>query len=182
MKYLLGAFSRIISLSMLDAPSRAEIINVPCQDASGSAGWMHTDNLPRSYYPMVLLGVSQLKPGFYESHPMYDERIHALDPRIKYGYCAYSTSDQSIFKECLGSYPTTIRINECSAKRLKQSDLLLEELLDENALSKWIKSRDKLCSISHKRYRKGSIYNQMVLGCRYRLNKALFEELTHFPE
>ena len=142
MKYLLGAFSRIISLSMLDAPSRAEIINVPCQDASGSAGWMHTDNLPRSYYPMVLLGVSKLKPGFYESHPMYDERIHALDPRIKYGYCAYSTSDQSIFKECLGSYPTTIRINECSAKRLKQSDLLLEELLDANALNKWIKSRD----------------------------------------
>ena len=92
--------------------------------------------------PMVLLGVSQLKPGFYESHPMYDERIHALDPRIKYGYCAYSTSDQSIFKECLGSYPTTIRINECSAKRLKQSDLLLEELLDANALNKWIKSRD----------------------------------------
>ena len=182
MKYLLGAFSIIISLSMLDAPSRAEIINVPCQDAGGSAGWVHTDNLTRSYYPMVLLGVSQLKPGFYESHPMYDERIQALDPRIKYGYCAYSTSDQSIFKECLGSYPTTIRINECSAKRLKQSDLLLEELLDENALNKWIISRDKLCSISYKRVEKGSIYNQMVLGCRYRLNKALFKELTHFHE
>ena len=179
---MIRAWALMSVLWMLDAPSRAEIINVPCQDAGGSAGWVHTDNLPRSYYPMVLLGVSQLKPGFYESHPMYDERIHALDPRIKYGYCAYSTSDQSIFKECLGSYPTTIRINECSAKRLKQSDLLLEELLDENALSKWIKSRDKLCSISHKRYRKGSIYNQMILGCRHRLNLSLLEELTNHIE
>ena len=179
---IIGASALMSVLWMLDAPSRAEIINVPCFDAGGSAGWVHTDNLPRSYYPIVLLGVSQLKPGFYESHPMYGERIHALDPRIKYGYCAYSTSDKSIFKECLGNYPTTIRINECSAQRLKQSGLSLKNLLDKNAFSKWRKVRDKLCSISYQSVEKGSIYNQMILGCRYRLNKALLEELTHLSE
>jgi len=76
---------------MLDAPSRAEIINVPCFDAGGSAGWVHTDNLPSSYYPMVLLGVSQLKPGDYQSHPMYN-KFTSRDPSNKFGYCAYSTS------------------------------------------------------------------------------------------
>ena len=76
---------------MLDAPSRAEIINIPCIDGGGSAGWIHADNLPSSYYPMVLLGVSQLKPGDYQSHPMYNE-FTSRDPRNKFGYCAYSTS------------------------------------------------------------------------------------------
>ena len=84
--------SLMCSLWMLDGPSRAKIINVPCQDAGGSSGWIHTADLPPRYYPMVLIGVSQLKPGFYKTHPMYDEHIHDLDPRIKYGYCAYSTS------------------------------------------------------------------------------------------
>ena len=134
----------------------------------------HRANLPGNYYPMVLLGVSQLKPGDYHNHPMYSEHT-SLDPRMKYAYCAYSTSEKSIFKECLGSYPTTIKINKCSAQRLKQSDLSLKQLLDDNALSEWKESRDKLCSISHKKYRKGSIYNQMILGCRHRLNLSLLE-------
>ena len=89
-------------LWMLDAPSRAEIINI-LFDAGGSTGWVHTDNLPRSC-AIVLLGVSQLKPGFYESHPMYGERIHALDPRIKYGYCAYSF-EQINFQGMFGQLP-----------------------------------------------------------------------------
>ena len=90
--------SRIIRASALmsvlwifNNPSRAEIINVPCFDGGGSAGWVHTEDLPRSYYPMVLLGVSQLKPGDFQSHPMYNE-FTSRDPRNKFGYCDYSTS------------------------------------------------------------------------------------------
>ena len=89
---IIGLSALMSVLWMLDAPSRAKIINVPCQDASGSAGWVHrADSLPPRYYPMVLLGVSQLKPGDYQSHPMYNE-FTSRDPRMKYAYCAYSTS------------------------------------------------------------------------------------------
>jgi len=89
----IGVTALMSVLWMLGTPSKAKIINVPCRDAGGSAGWVHrADSLPPRYYPMVLLKVSQLKPGFYENHPMYDKHTYALDPRIKYGYCAYSTS------------------------------------------------------------------------------------------
>ncbi len=72
------------------AAAQSKVINVPCVDGGGSAGWSHqSGTLPDRYYPMVLLDVSQMKPGQYPKHPMYYGK---KDYRTKYGYCAYSTS------------------------------------------------------------------------------------------
>jgi len=75
---------------LIPVPAEAKVINVPCADGGGSAGWVHKgDTLPDHYYPMVLLGVSQMKPGQYSEHPMYYGNDGG---RTKYGYCSYSTS------------------------------------------------------------------------------------------
>ena len=85
------AAAAVISTSFITAnPAEAKVINVPCADGGGSGGWMHQSGLPDRYYPLVLLGVSEMKPGQYSEHPMY----HGLDDggRTRYGYCSYSTS------------------------------------------------------------------------------------------
>jgi len=81
----------VISSSVIFPDSaNSKIINVPCVDGGGSAGWSHQGGtLPERYYPMVLLGVSEMKPGQYSNHPMY----YGDDGgRTRYGYSAYSTS------------------------------------------------------------------------------------------
>lgn len=86
------AISAAISCSFITPyPAESKIINVPCADGGGSGGWMHKgDAVPEHYYPMVLLGVSQMKPGQYPNHPLYHGKYE--NDRTKYGYCSYSTS------------------------------------------------------------------------------------------
>ena len=89
MQRLFLVLASTVAASLFPLPALAKIINIPCADGGGSAGWSHTQQLPDRYYPMVLVAVAPLKPGLYPTHPMY----HApYDGRTRYGYCAYSTS------------------------------------------------------------------------------------------
>ena len=88
-------FTAIASAAVIGAsflvpnPVEAKIMTGPCKDGGGSGGWMFEANsIPDHHFPVVILSVSQMKPGQYSEHPMYDA------PREwdRYGYCAISTS------------------------------------------------------------------------------------------
>ena len=95
---------------------------------------------------------------------------------------AKTNTNESVerFRQCLGSQPTTLVINDCSMERVRDSENLLKQKISRKELSKWKASRDQICEIAHNRYKNGSIWHQMILGCRHRFNKAFFEELTEY--
>ena len=68
----------------------AEVISVPCVNGGGSGGWMLGGNLPKEYFPVVILGINQWVPRSVEAHPFYDPKA----TWNKYGTCAIAPSRQ----------------------------------------------------------------------------------------
>ena len=72
---------------------------------------------------------------------------------------------------------TTYEARFCASQRLDQSNQALKEQLPQATLEKWKAATQEVCAAAYAPYRQGTIYPQMVVGCDYRLNRVLLEEL-----
>ena len=71
----------------------------------------------------------------------------------------------------------TLEIEYCALRKRDESRLYLYKKYKKHVLQQWFDTSRLVCEQAYKLYREGSIYNQMVIGCEDRLNKALLIEL-----
>jgi len=83
-------FASLFVVALSTGPAAADTISVPCFNGGGSGGWMFGENVSKKYFPVVIIGINQWKPGMAKEHPDYDPAA----PWNKYGTCAIVPSHE----------------------------------------------------------------------------------------